>query len=66
MTRVALACAVAMKLFYSLSFPLLVALNAATSALLRKAGIEGAGGYDPIRSEEEIRAMLRQAHLGGP
>ena len=63
--RVALACAVPMQVFYFLSFPLLVTLNVTTAALLRKVGIEGAGGHDTMHSEDEIRAMLRQAHLGG-
>ena len=63
--QVALFCAVPMKFFYYISYPLLVSLNASTSFLLRRAGVEGVSEHDEVHSEDEIRAMLRQAHLAG-
>ncbi|MBT8367184.1 MAG: hemolysin family protein, partial [Deltaproteobacteria bacterium] len=54
-----------LKFFYFLSFPFMVALNATTSFLLRKIGIEGGSEHDTVHSEEEIKALLRQAHHHG-
>ena len=62
---VLLWCAVPMKIFYYLSFPFLVALNASTSFLLRRVGIDSASEHDAVRSEDEIRTMLRRAHVQG-
>ncbi|UCH19538.1 MAG: HlyC/CorC family transporter [Deltaproteobacteria bacterium] len=61
----ALWSAVPLKLFYYLSYPLLASLNAATSFLLRTAGIAESSGHDMPHSEEEIRTLVRQAHIHG-
>ena len=54
-----------LKFFYFLSYPFMVALNATTSFLLRKIGIKGGSEHETVHSEEEIRALLRQAHQHG-
>ena len=61
----ALWCAVPLKWFYILSYPLLMGLNAVTVILLRWVGVQGAGGHDTPHSEEEIRALLSHAHAHG-
>lgn len=43
----------------------MAALNSTTAFLLRKAGIEGASEHEIPHSEEEIRALLMQAHIAG-
>ncbi len=58
-------CALPLKIFYYLSYPFMVALNFTTAFLLRKAGIEGASEHEIPHSEEEIRALLMQAHIAG-
>jgi CBS domain containing-hemolysin-like protein len=62
---VALWCALPLKFFYFVSYPLLVGLNVTTSFLLRKAGAEKATEHDTIHTEQQIRAMLHHAHLHG-
>ncbi len=57
--------ALPLKIFYYLSYPFMAALNSTTAFLLRKAGIEGASEHDIPHSEEEIRALLMQAHIAG-
>jgi CBS domain containing-hemolysin-like protein len=57
-------CAVPMKFFYVILYPLLVSLNVVTSFLLRLVGIHGAA-HDSVNTEEEIRALLREAHIHG-
>ena len=57
--------AMPLKIFYYLSYPFMAALNSTTAFLLRKAGIEGASEHEMPRSEEEIRALLMQAHIAG-
>ena len=61
----ALWSAVPLKLFYYLTYPLLASLNAATSFLLRMAGITESSEHDMPHSEEEIRTLVRQAHVHG-
>ena len=58
-------CALPLRWFYVLSYPLLMGLNASTTMILRRVGIEGASGHDMPHSEEEIRALLSQAHAHG-
>jgi len=58
-------CALPLKIFYYLSYPFMAALNSTTAFLLRKAGIEGASEHEIPHSEEEIRALLMQAHIAG-
>jgi CBS domain containing-hemolysin-like protein len=54
-----------LKFFYFLSYPFMIALNSTTSFLLRKFGIEGGSEHDIAHSEDEIKALLRQAHQHG-
>ncbi len=58
-------CALPLKIFYYLSYPFMAALNATTAFLLKKVGIEGASEHEIPHSEEEIRALLMQAHFAG-
>jgi len=58
-------CSLPLKWFYMLSYPLLMGLNASTSFILRRVGIESASEHDTPHSEEEIRALLSQAHAHG-
>ncbi len=58
-------CALPLKLFYVILYPFLIALNVVTSFLLRLVGIKGAADHDGVRTEEEIRALLREAHVHG-
>ena len=60
-----LGSALPLKIFYYLSYPVMAALNSSTAFLLRKAGIEGASEHEIPHSEEEIRALLMQAHIAG-
>jgi CBS domain containing-hemolysin-like protein len=57
--------AMPLKIFYYLSYPFMAALNSTTAFLLRKAGIQGASEHEIPHSEEEIRALLMQAHIAG-
>lgn len=58
-------CAVPLKFFYVILYPFLVLLNVTTSFLLRLVGISGASEHDGPSTEEEIRALLREAHVHG-
>lgn len=58
-------CAAPMKFFYVMLFPFLTVLNVITSFLLRLVGVHGAGEHDGPSTEEEIRALLREAHIHG-
>ena len=62
---VLLWCALPMKFFYFLSYPFMVALNASTAFVLRMVGVGSASGHEAVHSEEEIRALLSQAHKQG-
>lgn len=57
-------CAAPLAAFYFLAYPLLAALNATTGWLLRLFGVK-AGEHDQPHSEEEIRALVSQAHVHG-
>jgi CBS domain containing-hemolysin-like protein len=63
--RVLLWFALPMKFFYFLSYPFMIALNAATSFLLKKIGVEGASEHDTVHSQGEIKALLRLSHKHG-
>jgi CBS domain containing-hemolysin-like protein len=63
--KVLLWFALPMKFFYFLSYPFMFALNATTSFLLRKIGVEAASEHDTVHSEDEIKALLRLAHKHG-
>ena len=58
-------CAVPLKFFYVILYPFLTVLNIVTSFLLRLVGIHGASDHDSVNTEEEIRALLREAHVHG-
>jgi CBS domain containing-hemolysin-like protein len=61
----AMWCAVPLKWFYLASYPFIAALNGATTFLLARVGVHGAGEHDVPHNEEEIRALLSQAHAKG-
>jgi CBS domain containing-hemolysin-like protein len=63
--RLLLWCALPLAAFYFLSYPLLYALNATTSALLRIVGVSGADEHDTPHTEEEIRSLVAQSHAHG-
>lgn len=59
-------CAAPLKFFYVILYPFLTVLNVATSFLLRLVGITGASDHgEVVNTEEEIRALLREAHVHG-
>ncbi|MEQ1827247.1 MAG: hemolysin family protein [Pirellula sp.] len=60
-----LACAVPLKFFYLASFPLMQALNVTTTWLLRIIGAGETTKSSIPYTEEEIRALLREAHVHG-
>ncbi len=62
--QMVLWCALPMKFFYLFSYPLLISLNWATAVILRWLGVENAGHETP-HTEEEIRTLLREAHIHG-
>ena len=58
-------CSLPLKWFYVGSYPLLMGLNASTTFILRRVGIESIPEHESPHSEEEIRALLSQAHAHG-
>ncbi len=62
--KMALWCAVPLKFFFILTYPLLKALNWCTEIILRWLGVDSAG-HDSPHTEEEIKALLREAHVHG-
>jgi len=58
-------CAPTMKFFYYLLFPFMWVLNWATEVILGWLGLGGSSGHDTPHTEEEIRALLREAHIHG-
>ena len=62
--QMVLWCAVPMKFFYVISYPLLISLNWMTGLILKRLGVDSAG-HDAPHSEEEIRALLREAQVHG-
>lgn len=63
--QILLLCALPLKFFYVILFPFLIVLNVVTSFLLRLVGIHGTSEHDGVNTEEEIRALLREAHIHG-
>lgn len=63
--RMLLWCALPLKIYYIASYPLMAALNSATAWLLRLLGMQEADGHEVPYTEEEIRALLREAHIHG-
>ncbi len=62
---VLLWCALPLKFFYVILYPFLTLLNVVTTYLLRLVGIQGASDHEGVNTEEEIRALLREAHVHG-
>ncbi|MEL7496275.1 MAG: hemolysin family protein [Planctomycetota bacterium] len=58
-------CAPLMILFYYMLFPFMYVLNWATEVVLGMLGLSGSSGHDSPHSEDEIRALLREAHIHG-
>lgn len=58
-------CAVPLKTFYLLTYPLMLGLNASTAWLLKSIGMKGGSEHEVPYTEEEIRALLREAHIHG-
>ena len=58
-------CAPLMVFFYYLLFPLMWVLNWATEVILGWLGLSGSTGHDTPHTEEEIRALLREATIHG-
>jgi CBS domain containing-hemolysin-like protein len=60
-----LACALPLKIFYVFSYPLMVILSVSTDGLLRLLGASEKSKSAIPYTEEEIRALLREAHVHG-
>lgn len=58
-------CAVPMKFFFIMSYPLMAMLNWTTSVLLARLGLESGGEHGEPVSEAELRVMLRESHHHG-
>lgn len=63
--RMLLWCALPLKIYYLATYPLMVALNASTTWLLTLIGMKEADGHEVPYTEEEIRALLREAQIHG-
>ena len=57
--------ALPLKAFYLLTYPLMIGLNASTTKLLKWVGLKDAAETEVPYTEEEIRALLREAHIHG-
>lgn len=62
--RMALWCALPLKIFFIMAYPLLKSLNWCTEIILKWLGVDSAG-HDTPHTEEEIKALLREAHVHG-
>lgn len=60
-----LRCAALLKWFCLLTYPLMAALNAATSLVLKMLGLRTGADQEAPHSEQEIRALLFDAHTRG-
>ena len=58
-------CAPLMIFFFYLLFPFMWVLNWATEVILGWLGLSGSSGHDTPHTEEEIRALLREATIHG-
>lgn len=63
--KVACWCALPLKMFYIVAYPFLSLLNESSNFLLRRLGVADASEHEGTHSEEEIRALLGQAHSQG-
>ena len=57
--------AIPLKFFYFISYPFTIALNATTTLLLKKTGVEDVSEHDAVHSEDEIKALLGLARKHG-
>lgn len=62
--KMALWCALPLKFFFIFAYPLLKALNWCTEIILKWLGVDSVG-HDTPHTEEEIRGLLREAHIHG-
>lgn len=60
-----LACAIPLQIFFIATYPLMQCLNVSTIWLLRMVGATEANKSAIPYTEEEIRALLREAHVHG-
>lgn len=60
-----LACAIPLQIFFIATYPLMQSLNISTTWLLRIMGAAEANKSSIPYTEEEIRALLREAHVHG-
>lgn len=60
-----LACAVPLQIFFVASYPLLQLLNLTTAGVLKLLGARDSSKDSIPYTEEEIRALLREAHVHG-
>ena len=60
-----LACAIPLQIFFIATYPLMQSLNISTTWLLRIVGAAEANKSSIPYTEEEIRALLREAHVHG-
>ncbi len=60
-----LACAIPLQIFFVATYPLMQCLNVSTTWLLRIVGATEANKSSIPYTEEEIRALLREAHVHG-
>jgi len=58
-------CALPLKLFYVLSWPLMAALNWITSVILAQLGLEDGEGHDTIHTESEIQSLMAASYEHG-
>ena len=58
-------CAAPMKFFFVILYPFLALLNVTTAFVLARLGLEGGSEHETPHTEEEIRALLREAHIHG-
>ncbi len=58
-------CAVPLKFFYLCTYPLMSLLSASTDFLLKSIGLGSSGEHDIPYTEQEIRALLSEAHIHG-
>ena len=58
-------CAAPLKFFYIILYPFLALLSVTTSFLLARLGLEGGSEHETPHTEEEIRALLHEAHFHG-
>jgi len=60
-----LACAVPLQIFFVVSYPLMQLLNLTTAGVLKLLGARDSSKDSIPYTEEEIRALLREAHVHG-